>query len=405
MTKTITVRESFDWITENDVTAQEYRELIRYVEEKYPDEFVLDQKYRRLRFINYVGVIQCSTIRYEVVPKVTISPMDDRKSLIKMLSVVKFFPISFYEQVQNGEEQGSLLDAFLAAFVERLLQELKKGAYKTYERQEENLNMMRGKLELSKHVRMNAFQKTKAYCSFDEYRENNTLNQLFKSALLIVRRYMATSRLKLHLERCLGYLENVDVVQFTPEKVNNIILNRQNERFEEATTFAKLIVERASIYSGGRSRSSFSFLFPMNLLFEKYIEVALREAAGTKEVISQHAEKRLLRNKRSGRDNILLKPDFVIDNKTIIDTKWKSATYDGRSQYVQSDIYQMYAYVTAYKGVERCILLYPKQEGEAEHPVWEVIDTEKVIEMRAVRIDAFWESVEELRGVLEGGEK
>jgi 5-methylcytosine-specific restriction enzyme subunit McrC len=78
-----------------------------------------------------------------------------------------------------------------------------------------------------------------------------------------------------------------------------------------------------------------------------------------------------------------LKHDFVVSNKVIIDTKWKSATLNGRSIYQQSDIYQMYAYVTAYKHVDRCILLYPKQEGEVEHPIWEVLDTEKTIEMKA----------------------
>lgn len=85
-----------------------------------------------------------------------------------------------------------------------------------------------------------------------------------------------------------------------------------------------------------------------------------------------------------------------------MDTKWKRATNNGRSSYVQSDIYQMYAYVTAYKEVQRCILLYPKQEGEVIHPVWKVIDTEKTIEMCTVRIDEFPETVRELKGIIKG---
>ncbi len=84
-----------------------------------------------------------------------------------------------------------------------------------------------------------------------------------------------------------------------------------------------------------------------------------------------------------------------------MDTKWKSATNNGRSSYVQSDIYQMYAYVTAYKEVKRCILPYPKQEIEAVHSVWEVIDTEKTIEMCTKRIDEFSETVRELKKILQ----
>lgn len=60
----------------------------------------------------------------------------------------------------------------------------------------------------------------------------------------------------------------------------------------------------------------------------------------------------------------------------------------------------MYAIVTDYKDVERCILLYPKQEGETDYPVWEVFDTEKTIEMCAVRVDEFSETVSELNEIL-----
>ncbi|MBL3641742.1 McrC family protein [Peribacillus frigoritolerans] len=401
MNKTITVREAFDWITQNTVTNAQFEELVQYIEEKYPNEKVLELQYKRLRFINYVGVIQCSDVRYEIVPKITLNPVNDQKALLAMLSVTGFLPISFYDQVQNGEEKGNLLDAFLTSFITRLLPELQKGIYKTYERQEDNLYALRGKLQLSKHVRQNMFQKSNAYCAFDEHTENNSLNQLFKCALLIVKRSAKNHRLTLHLERCLGFLEKVDLVQFSQSNLKSIIFNRQNERFRDAALFAKLIIERADIYNQRRNASSFSFLFQMNLLFENYIEAALKEVVGTNALISQDTEKRLLRNKKSGYHNILLNPDFVIDNKIILDTKWKSSSYNGRSRYVQSDIYQMYAYVTAYKDVERCVLLYPKQEGETDYPVWEVIDTEKkTIEMCAVRIDEFSETVSELKEIL-----
>ncbi|MBS5307092.1 MAG: hypothetical protein KHY57_10810 [Clostridium sp.] len=63
--------------------------------------------------------------------------------------------------------------------------------------------------------------------------------------------------------------------------------------------------------------------------------------------------KYLLYNKNTEKNEIALKPDIVIykDNKPkiIIDTKWKSASIDGREIYSQGDIYQMYAYITTYK--------------------------------------------------------
>nr|WP_275896256.1 hypothetical protein [Paraliobacillus sediminis] len=84
--------------------------------------------------------------------------------------------------------------------------------YKTYECQEENLYMMKGKLELTKHIHQNAIQKTRAYCCFDEHTVNNALNQLFKAALHIVIKYTDLGSSKLQLERCLRHLKNVDLV-------------------------------------------------------------------------------------------------------------------------------------------------------------------------------------------------
>jgi len=399
--KTIIVREAYDWITEKDVSPEQFEDLIKYIEIKYPNDRILEQRYKRLRFINYVGVIVCSGVRYEIIPKINLSKQDERQALLSMLSITNFLPISFYEKVRSGKEKSDLLSVFLATFLKNLLAELKKGIYKTYETNMDNLNILKGKLELTQHVQKNAFHKNKAYCSFDEYTENNILNQLFKSALMIVRQDTEIHTLKLQLERCLGYLEGVDLITLNSNKLNQISFNRQNERFRDAALFAKIIIEHASIYNQGNRSSSFSFLFPMNFLFEKYIEVALQEVVGTGKVISQHAEKRLLLNRKTGYKNILLKPDFIIDHTLIVDTKWKSATYNDRTNYNQEDVYQMYAYVTAYQEANRCILLYPKQENEADHPLWEIIDTDKTIEMHTIRIDDFRETVEELSRIMQ----
>lgn len=398
--KIITVRESYDWIKERDVGPNRYEALIEYIEKKHPNKRMVEQGYKQLRFINYVGVIACADIRYEIIPKISMTKEDDRQSLLLMLSITNFLPITFYKKIQNGEGKSDLLSTFLGVFLERLLTELKRGVYKTYETSKDNLNILKGKLELTQHIQKNAFHKTKAYCSFDEYITNNTLNQLIKTALFIVQQDTKQSMKKLTLERCLGYLEDVNILNFSINQFNHVNFNRQNERFKNVALFAKMIIEHASIYSYGKQSSSFSFLFPMNLLFEEYIGVGLKEVCVTDKTTSQHAEKRLLKNKKTGRANILLKPDFVINDRLIVDTKWKSATNNGRTTYQQSDIYQMYAYVTAYQNVNRCILLYPQQDEEVNHPLWEVIDTDKTIEMHTVKLTDYRTTIEALKKIV-----
>ncbi|MFC5772814.1 McrC family protein [Ectobacillus antri] len=395
MSKVIVLREAYDWINEGDITSTQFEELLVYIKKHY-NESIVELQHKRLRFINYIGVIQCTDIRYEIVPKITLSATDDRKALLSMLAVTNFLPISFQRHIQNGTEQADLLEAFLITFTNHLLHELQKGVYKTYERHEENLYTLKGKLQLQRHIQKNAFSKVKAYCEFDEHTMDNALNRLLKLALLIVKRTVKTSKCQHQIARCLGYLDDVTVIS----KMQPITFSRQNERFRNVASFAQMIIEKSAIYSNGTSTTSFSFLLPMNLLFEAYIEVALRTAFGTEKILSQHAEIKLLRNKKSGKGNILLKPDFVINETILLDTKWKAASYNGRNNYVQSDIYQMYAYVTAYKQATRCILLYPQQEHEGELPIWEVIDTEKTIEMHTIRLDCFENSVADLKKLL-----
>src|SRR5690625_1664341 len=111
--KTIIVREAYDWITEKDVSPEQFEDLIKYIEIKYPNDRILEQRYKRLRFINYVGVIVCSGVRYEIIPKINLSKQDERQALLSMLSITNFLPISFYEKVRSGKEKSDLLSVLL----------------------------------------------------------------------------------------------------------------------------------------------------------------------------------------------------------------------------------------------------------------------------------------------------
>lgn len=370
--------------------------LCDYLREKYPTEDVVEYgAYNRLRFINYVGVICLEGITIEILPKIAVSAMDNRKALLSMLHHARFLSVSFFEQVSNGWGQDHLLDALLAAYILRLQEELQRGIFKSYMEHVENRGVLRGKVLLSEHVRKNAFTPARVMCQFDEHSENNLLNRLLKYALRIGQKQIAY-RMHLQIERCLALLDEVEDGTVHKEDIGRLEWNRQNERFRDVALFAKLIIEKASVHHLGEHHQSFSFLFEMNKLFEAYVGEALTEVVGAGHVFSQHTEKRLLLNKHTNRMNIQLKPDFVTSGGIILDTKWKSAVMNA---YQQSDLYQMYAYVTAYKEASRCILVYPYQE-ELAAPVWNVIDTDKTIEMVWVRLDDYTATKEDLRKIL-----
>ncbi|MFD1170814.1 hypothetical protein [Oceanobacillus caeni] len=70
--------------------------------------------------------------------------------------------------------------------------------------------------------------------------------------------------------------------------------------------------------------------------------------------------------------------------------------------YNQGDIYQMYAYITAYKTALRCIILYPAINEQGLLPKWLVPNTvpKKYIEMKMIRLDDVERTLEDLEEVL-----
>src|SRR5699024_10160389 len=127
--KTITIREAYDWVYIHDIGDKVFFDVLHYINEKHPEKQIIEQQNNRFRFINYVGVIICAGVRFEIVPKINLSKDKERRSLLSMLTVTNFLPISFYERMTSGEGKSDLLSAFLSTFVERLLLELTKGIH------------------------------------------------------------------------------------------------------------------------------------------------------------------------------------------------------------------------------------------------------------------------------------
>lgn len=394
------IRESYDWLYRDEVESVSYEALLHYLEKAFPDEALVEQQYNRLRFINYVGVIYCNGIEYEIVPKISLSKEEGELTLLSMLRYTGDMDIAFMERVEVGRRHSdSVLEAFLCTYVQRLLQELNRGVYRTYVNQTDQLMFLRGRLQVSEQLRLGARQSALAVCTFDEHNVDNELNRLLLAAMRVAQRVIQ-SKCLMELNQVSAILENVREVHPSAIGFKQITFNRQNERFHDLIYFAQLIIERAGWMQSGVGDTSFSMLFEMNTLFEAYVGQALVNLLGDDRVRQQDTAKQLLINMRTGKNNILLKPDFVIDDTIILDTKWKSASYNDRVNYSQSDIYQMYAYVTSYKNAERCLLLYPWQEDGVELPRWRLKDQDKTIEMHTVRVDTVDHTLEDLRGLL-----
>ena len=111
----------------------------------------------------------------------------------------------------------------------------------------------------------------------------------------------------------------------------------------------------------GCTNAGVSLLFPMNDLFETFVSRVMQSALAPGSTRLQHTGRYAL----TARDHSMfaLRPDIVVDNHTVIDTKWKRLIPDDRVVGVeQSDVYQMLAYANAYEA-RRVVILYPWHPG------------------------------------------
>lgn len=373
--KHIVVSECYDdiWISEEDeentLTDVQAKELELLIGTSQLNESNVIWGRRKITFINYVGFIRCKTFTIEILPKVNVS--DDknvmRKSLLNMLIQSGYFKVKPSEMSQLQLMEGNLFEIFGGLYAELLLKELKRGVFSNYTNIENNIPVLKGSLQISRNIKENISRNRKhlVYCKYDEHVIDNPLNQVFLSANNLLIRSVSNNHTIKKLKQCNHYLDEVTYHTFSKEELNHISLNRMNSRYEASFLLAKQFLKNTTAAFSKSKQNSFSILFEMNDLFEKYIATMARKSTPYT-VYVQHNSYKLFVNDQTGFPNYELKPDIVIENQgrqLIIDTKWKSVNNTKhRHGAIRDDLFQMYAYITRYDKAGTAILLYPQHE-------------------------------------------
>ncbi len=327
----------------------------------------------------WIGVIQVPGLQVEILPKIDglgDEPASDagheaRRNVLYMLAVAGDVPVRSRDVARLASRRAPLSETLAAIFADRLLSELLRGPERAYLSRIENLRCFKGKLIVSKQVQHNAAHRERFVCRFDEFCEDTVMNRIFRAAcrfLLDATRTPATQDL---LKHSLLLLDRVSDIVVHDELFEQVAITRQNERFADVFRFCRLILAgRSPTVQAGDGRS-FSLLFDMNQVFERFIAAFMRIR-----VIPQLDGHQLFPQARRRQRHLMacedrgvlpLKPDLLIEaadgRRLIIDTKWKRLTEGKRRGGVSgADLYQLYAYTRRY-GSTQSILLYPHASG------------------------------------------
>jgi len=356
------------------VTASQHMALERFSEEyqKQHNVTVFQHGPRKsLVAQNFVGVVNLGRDQVEILPKIEGEVPQVRHNLVRMISTV--LNLSLYDSDASKVEKhtGSILEVLIGLFCQKLWQSVRRGIVRQYEVRNENLAMLRGRISMSEQIRLNIARPDRLACVFDEFSENNPLNQALKAALQVLRRVAKTQANQRNLAELLFCFQDVDDVMPATIDWSKAGTNRLSARYKPLLAIARLFIEGRSPDVVSGSGDGFALLFDMNQLFESYVGVvAKRVFAKDGLKVTLQGPTRHLARVASGSPVFQLKPDIVARSDDgiafIIDTKWKRLKEQVyREGVTSSDVYQMYAYSTQYASPD-VLLLYPHHRDLGE---------------------------------------
>jgi 5-methylcytosine-specific restriction enzyme subunit McrC len=262
-----------------------------------------------------------------------------------------------------------LTEWVISQFLRELDHLIKKGLRHEYSRVEGEERFLRGQLDVARQIRQGPGKQNYFQIRHDVFLPDGPENRLLKSALERV--CCSTSEpSSWTLSR-----ELRELLRDVPSSVNEKSdfegwrLDRLMAHYRGIKPWCELILNRQMPIALRGDWRGISLLYPMERLFERYVEACLRvQLCSGAQLRTKPSYLHLCSHEAS---NIFrLEPDFMIrwgQQKWVLDTKWKVINQsDRRANYglQQGDFYQLFAYGHKYladQELAELIMIYPKQ--------------------------------------------
>lgn len=329
-----------------------------------------------------VGIIAAPGCSLEILPKIDPHDMESeagiRGRLVHMLDVALGLSISDGGAESMARQSNSLLDILIRLFADRLLAEARRGLPRAYLAQEEDLPVLRGRLDVRRQFTVHAVRPDKLACRFDSLVADTPLLQVMKACVMLLRRHARSGETIRRLDELRFLLADVSDVAARNLPWSQVRIDRTSRRWEGLLGLARLFLKREwqATHRDAATDGGITLLFAMNDLFEAYITaLARRAAAGTDCTIDAQGGGLCCLIDEGGGTRFKTRTDLLVrragEIAMIIDTKWKRIGLDptdSKRGVSQADVYQMMAYARLYK-CDEVMLLYPHHAGLGREPL------------------------------------
>lgn len=339
-----------------------------------------------------VGTIAAPGCSLEILPKVDPqAPTEDaptvRRQLVALLDLALDLGIGEGGALAMAHNAESLLEILIRLFADQLLAETRRGLPRQYVDCEDDLPVLRGRLNIARQFTIHAVRPDRLACRYDVLSPDTALMQIMAASVVFLRKHARAPATQRMLDELRYVFMDVSPVQLSALPWDRVQIDRTSRRWENLFRLARLLVRRQWQTTSHQADADdgITLLFPMERLFEDAVATLLRRALASApwargiDVITQGGARKCLGDWNEGGEaegkHFATYPDIQLkrgpDVLAIIDTKWKrldANPLNGKRGVSQADVYQMMAYARLYR-CKRLMLLYPAAPGGCDEPM------------------------------------
>lgn len=188
-----------------------------------------------------------------------------------------YYDIDYSPKISEGTSFFSFLGE---AYLRELEKIIDRGFVKEYVKKEENLDYLKGKLNVKEQINKN-FAEPKFHCRYFDLTIDNLCNQMVVYAGYKLGKLLSTESSKGQVEKIrsdiLGHIENLKNIitlrsMIFPEEANNVFITRKNECYEKILDISKMVINEVYYQSeGSTSPLGYNYLVDMNVIFERTV--------------------------------------------------------------------------------------------------------------------------------------
>lgn len=370
-----------------NLSKEQFDELFEYRNQNAETEKIFTRVNPQcIQATSYVGIIQTKNLSVEILPKIfsekniVKDEIEENKDRYRKIFIEMLKPLLNINEIQISEANLSttnnknIYEIFITLFVQSMDTLIHKGIKSEYLLREGNQFFLKGKLKFNQHIKQNYIHKERFYVETDEYLQDRVANRLLKSTIALLLKKTNNYENKRNLRQQLFIFDEVQLSLNHEMNFKKVNRHRGMEHYDLPLRFSEVFLMHKSFTSMRGKDNVFALLFPMERVFEKYMEFVLnnsKEDLGIEKVrVNGYSGDYLLSN-----NMINQQPDYLLEMKNdviiITDAKWKlfdirEAKSGEKINIASGDVYQIFSYLNYYSAENTAYIFAPKTEEFSE---------------------------------------